>query len=277
MRALIASLNHNVHTLAAGEQATAIPALLDLFVPEPDAQKAVLELLIDYVFNLCLAMAKSALLSSSPGSPEKVCYAAVFQAFRLDESAARRLSHLALQAAREANRARESYSNSQQVNEDYCYLCGKEFADSERAATTVDHVWPKRAAGTKKKSNLFRCHDRCEIPKWDTVGAGDVASLRFAFKESTALLHGPVDSDWFGCPTTKKADLLRLLQSMRFAQLRIGVAARQRYKCGECERSFLDETRGINIVRRENAVPWAYTNTIAICDECHMKRGIHHA
>jgi len=250
-----------------------IPTLLDLFIPEPDAQAAVRDLLIDYVFNLSLAMAKSALMPDSAGHPENTCFETMFQTFRLEESDAKRLSRVAIGAAREANRSRANKSKSQPVNEEYCYLCGNEFLDSIEENTSVDHVWPKRAAGTKNKSNLYRCHERCEIPKWDTVGAGDVASLRFAFKKPDSLLVDPVDSDWIGSPTASKGELLRLFRDFRHAQLRVGVAARQRYRCDECDRSFLDQTRGFRIVKREDNVPWAYTNTIAVCDSCHLERG----
>ncbi|MEI7909627.1 MAG: hypothetical protein WCK77_08340 [Verrucomicrobiota bacterium] len=249
---------------------------LDVFIPESEAQEAVSNLLIDYVFNLCLAMAKRALMQESAGDPDNICFQNIFQAFRLEESDARRLSRRAMDAAREAVKSRPERSKSQQVNEDYCYLCGEEFLESSEERTSVDHVWPKRAAGTKKKSNLFRCHERCEIPKWDTVGPGDVASLRFAFKEPNPLLISPVAKDWVEPSKEGKGELLKLLRGLRFAQLRIGVAAKQRYKCFECGRSFLDETRGFSIAKREDNVPWAYTNAIAVCNACHSTKNKYH-
>lgn len=270
LRDLIESLGAQDHGGNKENRANSMLTFLDVFIPESEAQKAISNLLVDYVFNLSLAMAKHALMPDSPGDPDTICFQNIFQAFRLDENEARRLSRFAMDAAHEANKPRPKRSRSQQVNEEYCYLCGGEFLGSPEERTSVDHVWPKRAAGTKKKSNLYRCHERCEIPKWDAVGAGDVASLRFAFKEPSPLLVSPVEKDWSDPPKEGKGELLKLLRGLRFAQLRIGVAAKQKYKCFECERSFLDETRGFRITKREDFVPWAYTNAIAICYECDL-------
>jgi len=272
LRAVIESLGAEGNVERPEKQVSNLSAFLDVFLPEPEAQEAVENLLIDYVFNLCLAMAKRALMPDSAGDPDTTCFKNIFQAFRLEESDAKRLSRRAMDAAREADSPRLKKSKSQQVNEEYCYLCGDEFLESSEERTSVDHVWPKRAGGTKKKSNLFRCHERCEIPKWDTVGPGDVASLRFAFKEPNPLLINPVERDWVGPSKEGKGELLQLLRGLRFAELRIGVAAKQRYKCFECDKSFLDETRGFHIAKRENHIPWAYTNSIAVCNTCHSTK-----
>jgi 5-methylcytosine-specific restriction endonuclease McrA len=276
LRDLIKSLSNEEHCENTKNPAANIPNLLDVFLPDSEAQEAVSNLLVDYVFNLCLAIAKQTLMARSAGDPDTNCFKNIFQAFRIEESDARRLSRLAMNAAREADKSRPERSRSQQVNEEYCYLCGEEFLESSEERTSVDHVWPKRAAGTKKKSNLYRCHERCEIPKWDTVGPGDVASLRFAFKESNPLLINPVEKDWGESSQEGKGELLKLLRGLRFAQLRIGVAAKQRYKCFECSRSFLDETRGFSIAKREDNLPWAYTNAIAVCNACHSTKNKHH-
>lgn len=276
LRESIESLSTKGYDRHTGKQTNNISTILDVFIPDPEAQEAVSSLLIDYVFNLCLAMAKRSLMPDSAGNPDTICFKNIFQAFRLEESDAKRLSRLAMDAAREADRSRPERSKSQQVNKDYCYLCGDEFLDSTEEKTSIDHLWPKRAAGTKKKSNMFRCHERCEIPKWDTLGPGDIASLRFAFKEPDPLLIKPVENDWLRPSTETKGEFLKILRELRFAQLRIGIAAKQRYKCFQCEKSFLYEARGFRITRRENNLPWAYTNSIAICNECHHKQDKYH-
>lgn len=268
LRALIKKLSSTSGKPNDSRRSHPIVDLVELFLPEQNAQEAVFDLLIDYVFNLTLAMAKSALNPKSPGHPDKICFEAIFQAFGLERIDAERLSGIAMRAAREAGERRDDKSRSQPVNEEYCYLCGEAFLQSDEGNTTVDHVLPKRAGGTKKKSNMFRCHNRCEIPKWDTVGAGDVASLRFAFGTPDPLLVEPVIDDWVKGPVNSKSELLSLIQNMRFAQLRVGVAARQQYRCGNCEKSFLDETRGFNLVKREKSSPWAYTNMMAVCHSC---------
>jgi 5-methylcytosine-specific restriction endonuclease McrA len=272
LRSLILKLSSESKNPNTSSQSKAIVALVQLFLPEQEAQESVFDLLIDYVFNLTLSMAKSALNPSSTGHPDKICYEAIFQAFGLEKIDAEHLSRAAMRTAREAEEKRDDISKSQSVNEDYCYLCGEVFLQSDEGKTTVDHVLPKRAGGTKKKNNMFRCHNRCEIPKWDTVGAGDVASLRFAFGTPNPLLVGPVKKDWVEGPVNSKSAFLSLIRNLRFAQLRVGIAARQQYKCVRCEKSFLDETRGFILIRRETRSPWAYTNMLAICHSCNPRQ-----
>ena len=104
LRAEIESFGAEGNVERPEKQVSNLSAFLDVFLPESGAQEAVENLLIDYVFNLCLAMAKRALMPDSAGDPETTCFKNIFQAFRLEESDARRLTRRAMDAARDAHR-----------------------------------------------------------------------------------------------------------------------------------------------------------------------------
>ena len=279
LRTLIVRLsNRSSPPECPGKGIKKITALLNLFFPDPRAQEAIFQVLVDYVFNVTTAIAKSSVDGHVAGHPENVCRQCLIQTFRLDEGLENDLARAAMAVAWEARRPRGGYSSSKLLNDDYCYLCGADFDTGDEESTTVDHVWPKRAGGTGQGRNMFRTHDRCEAPKWDLVGAGDVESCRFAFREGDPVLDllkvSPQD-DWWETPLDSKDDVLRFLRKLRMARLRISVAARQQYNCEQCRRSFLGEVRGFRVVRFESRLPWTLTNTVAICFDCYESGAQH--